>query len=184
MKKLLNEMAVLYSLFFRIGLFSVGGGYVMLPMLRSELVEKRGWADDRELLDYYAIGQATPGIIAINTATFIGFKRCGIAGAVAATAGMVTPSLIIILLIAALIPAIQANPFVQKAFKGIRVAVAMLLAGTLISLARKSWKSPWEITLTVSAFAAVVAFGAAPVPIILAAGAAGWLFFRKRRARA
>ena len=77
MKKKLNELAGLYALFFRIGMISIGGGYVMLPMLRRELVDKLGWMDDGELLDCYAIGQVTPGIIAVNTATFAGYKRQG-----------------------------------------------------------------------------------------------------------
>ncbi|MGE4489244.1 MAG: chromate transporter [Kiritimatiellales bacterium] len=176
MKELFRELAVLYGLFCRIGLFSIGGGYVMLPMLRSELLDKRGWVDDQELLDYYAIGQATPGIIAINTATFVGFKRRGIAGAVASTAGMVTPSLIIILLIAALIPAMQTNPLVQKAFKGIRVAVAVLLCATLISLARKGWTGLRDVLLSVAAFTAVILFGTSPIPVIVAAGMVGLIF--------
>ncbi len=171
---------VLYSLFFKIGLFSIGGGYVMLPMLRLELVEKRKWVNDRELLDYYAIGQATPGIIAVNTATFVGYTRRGIPGAVAATAGMVSPSLIIILAIAVFIPMMESLPLFQKAFKGIRVAVAVLLVSTLVSLTKKGWKTWVDGLLTLAGFSAVVFFGASPFPVILAAGFLGLLLRRHR----
>ncbi|MDK2857798.1 MAG: chromate transporter [Verrucomicrobiota bacterium] len=183
MKKNLKELAFLYTLFFRIGLFSIGGGYVMLPMLRRELMEKRGWVDDQELLDYYAIAQATPGLIAVNTSTFVGFKRRGIPGAVAATAGMVSPSLIVILMIAAFIPRMEASAVFQKAFRGIRVAVTVLLAGTLFSLIRKSWKSAGEILFTITAFLAVVLFQCPPIPIIIAAGLAGIVLSLNKRNR-
>lgn len=180
MKDFFKDLMVLYSLFFKIGLFSIGGGYVMLPMLRLELVEKRKWVNDRELLDYYAIGQATPGIIAVNTATFVGYTRRGIPGALASTAGMVSPSLIIILAIAIFIPMMETMPLFQKAFRGIRVAVSVLLVSTLISLTKKGWKSWTDGLLTLAAFSAVVLLGASPFPVILAAGFLGLLLRRHR----
>lgn len=176
-----SEILLLFSLFFRIGLVSIGGGYVMLPMLRVELTEKRTWLTIPELLDYYAIGQATPGIIAVNTATFVGFRRRGIAGAVAATAGIITPSLIIILAIAAFIPALQANAVVGRAFRGIRVTVAVLLVSMLVSLLKKGWNSGTDVTLTTTAFVLVVFFGVSPVPIIVGAGITGYLLGRCNR---
>ena len=185
MLEVLRELCGLYALFFRIGLFSIGGGYVMLPMFRHELVKKRGWVSDRELLDYYAIGQVTPGVIAVNTATFTGYKRRGIAGAVFSTLGMVSPSLIIIMLIAAFIPMMQSSPWFQSAFKGIRVAVAVLLIQTLISLIRKSSKSGLSRVWILSAFFAVTIFGQSPIPVIFAALITGLclpLFRRRRRA--
>jgi chromate transporter len=93
----MKELWQLFIIFCRIGGFTFGGGYAMLPMMQKEIVEKRNWATDQEMLDYYAIGQSTPGIIAVNTATFIGYKRKGIIGAVVATAGMVFPSLYLLL---------------------------------------------------------------------------------------
>ncbi len=145
----------------------------MLPMLRDELIKKRGWLTDEELLDYYAIGQATPGIIAINTATFVGYKRRGIPGAVISTIGMVTPSLIIIMVIAVFLPRFQEIALVQKAFLGIRVAVSVLLVNTLISLAKKGWKSAVEIILSLAALAAAAVFEVSPVPVIIAGALAG-----------
>ena len=96
----MKELWKLFFTFCRMGAFTFGGGYAMLPMIQKEIVEKNKWATEEEVLDYYAIGQCTPGIIAINTATFIGFKRKGIPGSIAATAGMVFPSLVIISTIA------------------------------------------------------------------------------------
>lgn len=100
---MLKEMADLFFTFARIGGLTFGGGYAMLPMLQKEVVENRGWATEEELTDYYAIGQCTPGIIAINTATFVGYRRFGVLGGVVATAGVVFPSLVIITIIAAFI---------------------------------------------------------------------------------
>ena len=96
----MKELLELFGVFFRIGAFTFGGGYAMLPIIQREVVEKRGWASDEEVIDYYAIGQSTPGIIAVNTATFIGFKNKGIMGAIFATLGMISPSLVIITIIA------------------------------------------------------------------------------------
>ncbi|MDY0091470.1 MAG: chromate transporter, partial [Candidatus Vecturithrix sp.] len=106
---MLQELLRLYSVFFRIGVFSIGGGYVMLAMLQDEVVEKYKWLTHEELLNYYAISQAAPGINAINTATFVGYKRGGVLGAIIATAGMVTPSLIIITIIAIFFTRFQEN---------------------------------------------------------------------------
>ncbi len=145
----------------------------MLPMLRDELIEKRGWLTDEELLDYYAIGQATPGIIAINTATFVGYRKRGIPGAVVSTVGMVTPSLIIIMIIAVFLPRFQEIALVQKAFLGIRVAVSVLLVNTLISLVKKGWRSPVEVIISVAAFIAAAVFSFSPVPVIIAGAAVG-----------
>ncbi len=170
---MIRELFKLYIIFFRIGLFSIGGGYVMLPMLRREMVEDRGWLTDDELIDYYAIAQATPGIIAVNTATFVGYKRRGIPGAVASTAGMVSPSLIIITVIAIFFTRFQEIPAVQRAFRGVRVAVAVLLSFTVASLIKKTVRSVLEIILAVGAFLGVSLIGISPVPILLTAALVG-----------
>ncbi|HLS53535.1 MAG TPA: chromate transporter, partial [Tissierellaceae bacterium] len=92
----MQELIQLFIVFFRMGAFTFGGGYAMLPIIQEEIVDKRGWATNEEVIDYYAIGQCTPGIIAVNTATFVGYKRKGIMGGVFATLGLVSPSIIII----------------------------------------------------------------------------------------
>jgi len=165
---MLTDCIKLFFLFSKIGLFSIGGGYVMLPMMRRELVEKRGWLSDQELLDYYALSQAVPGIIATNTSTFAGFKRAGFAGAFSATAGMIFPSLVVIIAIAVFFISMQENIIVQKAFTGIRIAVAALLVITVKDLYQKSVHSILSGILVFTAFALIVFAGISPVPVILA----------------
>lgn len=133
--KLLGQ---LYWAFLRIGGLTFGGGLTMLPMLKYELVEKKNWVSEDELLDCYAIGQCTPGIIAVNTATFVGYKKGGVAGGIAATAGMVTPSLVIITLLAAFLQNFMDNAWLQHALMGVRGIVCALMLNTVINLARKS----------------------------------------------
>ena len=133
--KLLGQ---LYWAFLRIGGLTFGGGLTMLPMLKYELVEKKNWISEDELLDCYAIGQCTPGIIAVNTATFVGYRKCGVAGSIASTAGMVTPSLVIITLLAAFLESFMDNMWLQHALMGVRGIVCALMLNTVINLARKS----------------------------------------------
>lgn len=140
----------------------------MLPMMRRELVEKRNWLSDQELLDYYALSQAVPGIIATNTSTFVGFKRAGFAGAFSATAGMIFPSLVVIIAIAVFFTSMQENIIVQKAFTGIRIAVAALLVITVKDLFQKSVHSTLSGILVFAAFALIVFVEVSPVPVILA----------------
>ena len=135
-KNLLN----LYSSFAKIGTFTIGGGLAMMPMMQAELIEKRKWITDEELIDYYAVGQSTPGIVAVNVATFVGYKQMGIIGGIFATLGMVTPSLVIIMILASLINSINDFPIIQKALKGINVAVAALLTSTIINFMKKTIK--------------------------------------------
>ena len=149
----MKELWTLFSVFFKIGLFTFGGGYAMLPLLQDELVKRRKWTTDAELLDYYSIGQCTPGIIAINVATFIGCKQKGKLGGCFSTFGMVTPSLIIICLIASVLGKYMDNQYLGYAFAGIRVAVTALIADTLIGL----WKKGIEDTKTFAIFLASAA---------------------------
>lgn len=128
----------LYFAFLRIGGLTFGGGLTMLPMLKFELVEKKNWITEEELLDCYAVGQCTPGIIAINTATFVGFKKKGVLGGIFSTLGMVTPSLVIITILAASLSNFLDNVWVQHALMGIRGVVCALMFNTVINLAKKS----------------------------------------------
>ena len=130
----------LYFSFAKIGTFTIGGGLAMMPMMQSELIEKRKWITDEELIDYYAVGQSTPGIVAVNVATFVGYKQMGIIGGIFATLGMITPSLVIIMILASLINSINDFPIIQKALKGINVAVAALLTSTIINFMKKTIK--------------------------------------------
>lgn len=128
----------LFVIFARIGGFTFGGGYAMLPMLQKEVVENKKWATSDELMDYFAIGQCTPGIIAVNTATFIGYKIKGVIGGIVATLGVVTPSVIIITIIAAFLQNFQDIVYVQYAFGGIRAAVVALILSAVLKLGKKS----------------------------------------------
>lgn len=141
----------LFCAFFRIGLFTFGGGYAMLPLLQREIVEKKKWATEEEMLDYFAVGQCTPGVIAVNTATFVGFKEKKLSGAIFATLGIVSPSLVIITVIAALLSNFAHIAAVQNAFAGIRVAVCVLILNSIVKL----WKKSVVDKLTLGVFIAV-----------------------------
>ena len=178
MRERILNLFGLFAVFFRIGACTFGGGIAMLPILERELAEKRGWTTSDELLDYFAIGQSTPGIIAVNVATFIGFKRAGIAGACAATFGMVFPSIIIITLIAKFISNFSDIRWVQKALTGINVAVAAILTSAVCTFSRKSVKSLPGLALLVVSFLLIfvlkvgtawVIFGSAVLGVALAA---------------
>ena len=134
-------MKVLWDMFLtfaRIAGLTFGGGYAMLPMLQREVVEKHHWATEEELADYYAIGQCTPGVIAVNTATFIGYRQAGIMGGIFATLGVVFPSLVIITVIAAFLTNFADLEVIQYAFEGIRVCVCVLIFNAVQKLWKKS----------------------------------------------
>ena len=153
-KTLLN----LTFLFSKIGSMTFGGGYAMMPMFQKELVEKRKWITDEELLDYYAIGQSTPGIVAINVSTFIGYKQMGVIGGIFATIGMVIPSLVIIMVLAKLIDSVNDFPVVQKALKGVNVAVAALLTKVSLTFAKKTIRNVFSAFMAVAAFSLMYFF--------------------------
>lgn len=176
-------MKVLLDLFFtfcRIGGLTFGGGYAMLPMLQKEVVEKRKWATEEQIMDYYAVGQCTPGIIAINTATFIGYNNFGIKGAIAATAGIVFPSLVIIMVIAAFISNFADLSIVQNAFAGIRVAVGVLVLNAIIKLWKSGVKDWVGIVIFGVTFIVSIMFNLSPVYIVICAIIVGILASRKR----
>lgn len=134
----MKQLLELFLAFAKVGVMTFGGGYAMLPILQREIVDTRHWATEEELTDYFAIGQCTPGVIAVNTATFIGQKRRGIPGAIIATLGVVFPSLVIISLLAGVIEAFSHVTWVQDAFGGIRVCVCVLIANAVVKLFKKS----------------------------------------------
>ncbi len=165
----------LFWAFSRIGLFTIGGGLAMLPMLQKEIVEKYNWASDKEILDYFAIGQSTPGIIAINVATFIGYKKKGIIGALFATFGMVLPSWIIIILIAMFFQHFSENILIQKALLGVRIAVVVLITNAVIKMGKKSIVNSAGAVIAIIAFILIAWQGVSPIYIIIAAGLTGYV---------
>lgn len=172
----------LFLSFAKVGLFTFGGGLAMLPMLKAEVVEKKGWATEDELLDYYAVGQCTPGIIAVNTATFIGFNKKGIAGGIVATFGVVFPSVVIILLIASILAGFIDVPLVASALTGIRAVVCALMANTVIALAKKSLVDWFCAGIFIGTFVLSFVLAVPSVAIVVVAGLLGVLFSRKRGA--
>ena len=176
----MNIYLDLFTTFFRTGACTFGGGYAMLPILQRDVVEKKGWATNEELTDYFAIGQCTPGVIAVNTATFIGYKYKGILGGITATLGIVCPSIIIITIIALFLRNFADLPVVAHAFAGIRACVCVLILNAVL----KIWKSTVIDLLTALIFLAVflisVLWGFSPALLILTAGLIGLGFKRVR----
>ena len=158
----------LFLSFAKVGVMTFGGGYAMLPILQREIVETKHWATDEDLANYFAIGQCTPGVIAVNTATFIGHKTRGIPGGIMATLGVVFPSVVIISLLAGVIRVFEDNPIVAKAFTGIRACVCVLILNAVLKL----WKSAVKDRLTLGIFLLVLAAalftGVSPVAVVAA----------------
>ncbi len=134
----MKELISMFFTFAKVGVMTFGGGYAMLPILQREVSDKKKWATEEELVDYFAIGQCTPGVIAVNTATFIGQKRKGVLGGIVATLGVVFPSFIIISLLAGVIEAFSHLEWVQHAFGGIRICVCVLIINAVVKLFKKS----------------------------------------------
>lgn len=134
----MKELFEIFILFFKIGCVSFGGGYAMLPILQKELIEKREWVTEQELLDFYALGQCTPGVIAVNVSTLTGYKRKKVIGGIVGTLGMILPSMIIITVLAALLHNFADIPAVKDAFAGIRACVCVLILNAIIKLWKKS----------------------------------------------
>ena len=179
----------LFWTFAKIGVCTFGGGYAMLPALQREVVEKRAWATEEELTDYFAIGQCTPGVIAVNTATFVGQKQKGAAGGVFATLGVVFPSIVIIMVIAAFLQNFAHLPAVVHAFNGVRACVCALILSSVLKLRRTTIVDKATLVIFLAALAlavtgvfvtvpdtaagAVLGFFTSPIVVVVAAGVAG-----------
>ena len=168
-----RELFELFVIFFRIGGLTFGGGYAMLPMIQSEIVQNKKWATDEEVMNYYAVSQCTPGVIAVNTATFIGYKKSGVSGAIAATLGVITPSLIIITVIAAFIRNFIHIAAVKHALAGINVAVAVLVVNAVITMWKKGVKNAFGVILFAIGLCVSVFTDISPVFIVVFAIIAG-----------
>jgi len=164
----------LFTAFFKIGLFTFGGGMSMLPMLQRELVESKKWLTEEEILNYFAIGQCTPGIIAVNVATFCGYKRAGLSGAIVSTVGIVCPSWIVITLIAGSISRFSDIVWIQRAMKGVYVAVAALLARAVFTFGKKIITDFVTAGIAAGAFLAMSVWNVSGILIVLAAGIIGF----------
>ena len=174
MKDRLMRYVQLFASFFKIGLFTFGGGMSMLPMLQKELVESKKWLTDEEILNYFAIGQCTPGIIAVNVATFCGYKRAGLSGAIVSTVGIVCPSWIVITLIAGSISRFSEIAWIQRAMKGVYVAVAALLTRAVFTFGKKILTDLVTAAIAAGAFLAMSVWNVSGILIVLAAGIIGF----------
>ena len=165
-----------FKTFFKIGLFTLGGGYAMIPLIEKEVVDNHKWMTREELLDVIAIAQSCPGVFAINLSTFVGYKLRNTRGAICTSLGTALPSLIIILLIAMFFRQFQDNHVVAAVFRGIRPAVVALIAVPTFNMARKAgigWANCW---IPILGALAIWAFGVSPIAIIVIAGVFGWLY--------
>lgn len=165
----------LFSTFARIGGLTFGGGYAMLPIMQRELVDKKKWVSNEELMDYYAIGQCTPGVIAVNVSTFVGYKTKGFLGGVAATFGVVFPSLVIITTIAAFISNFADLEVVKYAFNGVRVCVCVLILNALTKLVKKSVVDKYTLLIFAVVALAAMFTDISPVVFVVLSGGLGIL---------
>lgn len=177
-RKIRNRVvgAELFKTFFRIGLFTLGGGYAMIPLIEAEVVDKRGWIAKDQFLDLIAVAQTCPGVFAINISIFIGYRLRGVKGALLTATGTALPSLLIILAIAMFFQNFQHIPWVASMFAGIRPAVVALMAVPTFNMARKAkigWLNCW---IPIVSALLIWLFGVNPIYIILAAGIGGWLY--------
>ena len=186
----MKELLELYTAFFKIGCVNFGGGYAMLPLLEKDLVNKRGWTTMDDLADYFAIGQCTPGIIALNVSTFIGYKRKGVVGALASTMGFLTGPIAIILVIASFLSNFAELEIVQHAFAGIRVCVCVLILEAILRLWKKSVVDRTTLVLYLIIFFLAAAgmyvlpFKIPAAILVVAAGVFGVLFGPKGKGAA
>ena len=169
----MKELFDLFWTFCKIGALTFGGGYAMLPLIQREIVENKKWSTEKEILDYYAVGQCTPGVIAVNTATFIGYKLRGIIGGIVATLGVIFPSIVIILIIATFLQNFADLAIVQSAFAGIRVAVVALIITTVVKLIKSSIKDYLGVIIAIIAFVISAFIGLSPVYVVIAAALTG-----------
>ena len=172
------KLLSLFLSFARVGVMTFGGGYAMIPILEREIVDRQGWASSEELMDYYAVGQCTPGVIAVNTATFIGYKVAGVPGGIIATLGVVFPSVIIITLIAGILTNFADIPAVKSAFAAIRVCVCVLIFNAVVKLWKGAIKDRAGLVLFLLVFLISLFFDVSPVVFVIFCGFAGVLLTR------
>ena len=175
----MKEFLEIFWAFFIIGSSTFGGGYAMIPVLERELIKKRGWINIDEVMEYFTIAQITPGIIAVNVATFVGCKRKGLFGGIIATIALILPGISLMLIISLFISRFTEYTIVQHAFNGIRIAVAALILDTLIKLFKGLFKDFRPIIIFIIALVLSLVFSISPVLIILGAGIAGFLLYKR-----
>jgi chromate transporter len=179
----MKEYLELFLTFLKMGCLTFGGGYAMIPIVERELINKKDWITMEEVMDYYTIAQITPGIIAVNLSTFVGFKKKGPLGGVLTTIGFVLPGITLMVLAAFFIRNIEDYPVVVHAFTGIRVAVGALILDTVIKMMKGIFKDWKTLVIYIAAFLLSAIWGFSPMIIVLAAGLAGLFIYRDRSAK-
>ena len=174
----MNLFLELFASFAKVGVMTFGGGYAMLPVLQREVVENKHWATDEELMDYYAVGQCTPGVIAVNTATFVGNKLSGTLGGIVATAGVIFPSLVIITVIAAILTEFADIQAVKSAFAAIRVCVCVLIFNSVVKLWKKAVIDKASLIMCLAVFVLSVFLDISPIFYVIVCAAAGIVLTR------
>ena len=169
-----------FGIFFKIGAFTIGGGYAMVPLIENEIVTKRNWISKDDFIDLLAIAQSAPGILAVNISIFIGYKLRGIRGSLVTALGTVLPSFVIILAIAMFFHNFKDNPIVERIFKGIRPAVVALIAAPTFSMAKSAKVNRYTLWIPVVSALLIWLLGFSPIWIIIAAGIGGYLFGKLR----
>ncbi len=178
----MRTLLELFLTFAKIGALTFGGGYAMLPMLERELVDNRKWVSEEELMDYFAIGQCTPGVIAVNTGTFVGYKIKGIMGGIAATLGVIAPSILIITIISAFISNFAELEIVKYAFNGIRVCVCVLVFNAVIKISKNALIDKWAIGIFLLVFVLSMFFDVSATILIVIAGVLGYAIKKMEKA--
>ena len=176
-RKSAKELWQMFVIFFKIGAFTIGGGMAMIPVIQKEIVEKQKWMDDTEIVDVFAIVQSLPGVIAINSSIFLGYRLSGILGGIVAALGVTLPSLAIILAIFFLFPAIAANVYVQKAFAGVRAGLVAIIAVTVFKLAKPAIKDVMGVIVAAASFVAITFLKVDIVIVIVASGLLGFVYY-------
>lgn len=174
----MNQYWELFKIFFRIGAFTIGGGYAMVPLIEDEIVAKRKWIKSEDFLDLLAIAQSSPGILAVNIAIFVGYRLKGMKGSLVTSLGAILPSFLMILAIALFFQQFKDNVYVEKIFKGIRPAVVALIAAPTFKLGKSAKINRYTILIPVISALLIWLLGFSPIWIIIAAGVGGFVYGR------
>lgn len=176
----MKKLFTMFWSFFKIGAFTFGGGYAMIPLIQREVVDNQKWIEEDEFLDILVISQSFPGALAVNSSTFIGYKIGGLLGAILALLGTILPSFLIILFIASFFMQFRSNYYVDLVFKGISAAVPMLVLIAVVSLGKSIKKNYTNLIIAIATVVLISVFKVNPVIVIIISGLYGFLFFRKK----
>ena len=177
----MRDLIKLFSIFFKIGAFTLGGGYAMIPLIQEEIVEKNKWIAEDEFMDVIALSQTIPGALAINSSTYVGYRMFGLKGALLACTATILPSILMILLIAVFFIQFHQMHAVEAAFKGIRPAVVALIVGAVLKLGKNMPRTKRNLFWILGVVVLIAFFRIHPIPIIIGSGLLGFVLFRREQ---